>query len=340
MDNQLIKPVLKSPDLEPKLFYRFNFKGKRYYSEVNKVTENIKFYPSVTTIIGKVVPTSPFIEMMMKEKGKDFNAWFNEYGHKGTFVHNEINNYLLTHLFDMDTLDERVYQYLVANKYTYNVDDWVYELRPKLTAMLKFIKDYNLTPLLCEGVVKFESDEFRLASGVDFWGFAGAVDFLGYADIPEEVEVGTGEYFKSGPRAGTEKTEKQIIKKRKLCLIDWKSGNNSDYKNYTFQQHMYAMAIEQTYGLQVEEVITVNPKEFKDGNVPNYNVTNHKEKFNLELLLSYINIYFWDHHVEPTKVQDWSGQLNGEDTIDSIFRYKTALEYAKEKFEKTKEALV
>lgn len=317
---ELIQPDFVSPELKetfdllPK-FFRTNVAKMRHYLRITN--NSVKWFPSVTTVISKAVPDGDGLNMLRTQKGENFHSWMNELAHQGTFIHKEIGDYLRTEKFSWEFFETRVKAYLEKHNVThYDLESWIYTLRPKIVALLRFIKEMKVTPLANEIVVSYEDREKGLC-------YAGAIDLIGYVNVREKGYH--GEVYKSGTKKGEPKETYQEA--RKLMIIDFKSGT-SFFKTYGMQLKMYKMALEQSTGLKVDGIMNVCPKEYKNGNQPNYNykIWEDSEVKNVE---TYLELFF-DEYKRPEKVAVFKGEMNGQDGIDSIFSYKEADEYVKD----------
>ena len=79
-----------------------------------------------------------------------------------------------------------------------------------------------------------------------------------------EIEVETGEFYKTGAKKGQPKTEKKKIKRcrRIFAILDFKSNRKGNfYDEYAFQLELYRRMILENYGkiLEIEEIYNFAP---------------------------------------------------------------------------------
>ncbi|MCX6145738.1 MAG: hypothetical protein NTW25_00585, partial [Candidatus Kapabacteria bacterium] len=236
--------------------YRWDDKFKRYYFEIDNVTDEVTFYPSVTTILSKVLPESEFLSMKKTELGKEYWTWMNELASQGTFIHQELAGFFETGTIDFTTIQDRIKNYILESKQQYSVSSWCRVVLPKIISFIKFAEECNVEPILIESTVKFNDDNLK---------WAGTIDLLAYIDINKKGFW--GDVYKSDATHGKKGDPKESTKVfRELCLIDFKSGT-ADIDSYAMQLQMYKLAIEQNMNIQIDNIVNVKPKEYKSGNV-------------------------------------------------------------------------
>jgi hypothetical protein len=317
---ELVKPEFISKAYENQFIpkspiFRFNYNSSRFYYQFDEADEPI-FYPSVTSILSDVVPESEFLKMKRMELGYDYNKWMGELAHQGTFIHKIISDYLISNSFDFSTLNQSVYEYFRENKRNYEVDTWLYAIRPKIASLIKFCIESKIEPIAIESIVTYKDDKYK---------YAGAVDIIAYATVEERGYF--GEFFKSGERAGQPKETKSIF--RKLVAIDIKSGTSGFYESNALQLKMYEKAINQTFGLELQGLINVQPVKWNNGNEPNYKQEDQINNVDLHYLDNLLSIYFKNYE-DPEQIAIFEGKLTKEDNIfKNIFEYVNVKEYVK-----------
>ena len=290
---ELMKPMFNKKKLELPVLMRWNNRGDRYYFDIDYSNDEVTFYPSVTTLLGKVLPESEFLSGEKTKRGTEYWTWMNELADQGTFIHQEVTNYLINKVIDFDLLYDRVLTFIYGTKKNYDAYYWLRIVTPKIVSFLKFIKEWEVEPLFIETTFKYKD-------GNNKW--AGTVDLLAYATVIDKKNTS-----------------------RHLCLIDWKSGLNA-YDSNAYQLQMYKMAIEQATGLVIEKLINVNPVKYLSGNTPNFKITNWSDNSNLQNLNHLLPLAM-ALGLEPTEVAIFSGKFTPDDYINSIYRMVDAKEH-------------
>ena len=326
---ETLSPDFLTPAMQEKLenlptMYRMNYNHSRYYVKVED--GRVEWYPSVTSIIGQVIPKSVGLELLMMEKGKQFQSWMAELAHQGTFIHNQIGNYILRQelsknytdsetflIYSFFDFQDKVKSYFQDKRLNYDVKNWDIELKPKVVSLIRFIQEYDVEPLAVEMIVNYQDDLVQ---------FAGALDLLAMITVEEKGEW--GELYKSGPQKGLPKiTKKQV---RKLAIIDFKSGTSGFFPEYGIQLEMYAKALYQMTGIKVDCIMNVAPTKFMNGNTPGYNVKDWTGQIDEDKIEDMFRIFGRDYK-KPEQIVSYDGEINPGDDISSIFRYQEADEF-------------
>lgn len=296
-------------DCMNKLF-RFNHKGMRNYVTVEN---DVQIYQSVTSIIDKIMPSDFLINKRGEMGNKAYFEWLNELARMGTFIHIKIADYMLTHEFNIDMLYYEIEQYFYENRYQYDAWLWHRIITPKIISMIGFVKDYNVKPIAIEMPVYHAH-----------FGYAGMLDLLCELDVEYKVE--TGEKHKNG------RPVYEIQYRREIALIDFKSGTSGQYLSYKLQLQMYFEALKYMFNADFKghvKLINVMPKEWKQGNLPNYQV--YTQNYNSSLIAMNVKqaMDFWnrvrcefmlrseydEQHKEDT-ITVFKGSLNSKNTVE------------------------
>lgn len=251
---ELVQPEFASVK-EFKGLYRFNKGGKRFYFDL--INDEIKLFPSVTSLIDKVCPfpKNVVIELVDREGGsKEYYKFMRTKAAYGTIMHICINKYLtsgkdyetrsLTQATIENVIEEICDKSRVApHKYKY----WADEIKADVRCLIMFLVEHRFEPVLIEGTGYFANE--------NYW-FAGAMDLIGYMDIV--VKGFFGEVYKSGVNKDMPKESKKT--ERVLALVDWKSGKKGFFPAHAIQLKMYSM-IAQEIGLNIQRMFNVAPNE-------------------------------------------------------------------------------
>lgn len=251
----------------PIKLYRLETKEGRYYYEYDD-NGRPRFYISVTTFIQDGLPTEYGLMKWIADTGWDESRRFaQERAYYGTFMHGEFTPLMLTGEYNLDTLPDRMFQYMQANRITENFMLNEDMLKSDVLAFAQFIIDYEVEPLAIEIVLPHPD------------GYAGAIDFVGMITITEKGEI--DDVYKSGPKKGQKKIGD--VKRRVRAIIDYKSGRKGFHSNHVVQLEAYLnMWNEHFPEFPVEKIYNFAPKDWR-GSTPTYTLTDQTAKMDREL---------------------------------------------------------
>ena len=259
------KDALREPNYKLK---RFNKDGKRYYYKRDDFNR-IYYYPSVTTLLGDVVPENEYLEKWKEEQGpvmaKYIMEWKAEYG---TIMHILIAYFLVNKKINLNSLTS----IFDISKYKHWNDDWVYELQSDLAAFAKFANDVELKPLAIE--VMLCSEKYKIA---------GAIDLV--AEITYN--------------------KKRII----VLIDFKSSRKNYSSISHELQLGYYKAMWEENFpNYKIDKIYNWKPKDFRTA-TPTYTLTDQSEKCDVTTLEAYHTIYYSKNIVKPADVKVISGDL-------------------------------
>ncbi|MCU0414191.1 MAG: hypothetical protein MUE91_07310 [Ignavibacteriaceae bacterium] len=264
-----VNPAFKSTIKVPKV-YRFNQHNNRHYLTVDDfnpedtiIPKNlVKFFPSVTNIIDKTMPTSFGKLKIIGELGlKGYYKFMRERAFYGTLIHILIADYLRSansrheRWFEFDSIPGRVSLYIEEHNIDFDTTNWVYEVKKDLASLIQFCIDYEVEPIAVEIVGIYDDGKYR---------FGGALDLPCECSIP--VKDFYGDVYQSGKNKGEPKETKQ--KQRLKALIDFKSGKHGFFPDHGVQLGMYDLIAEKSLGIKFDRLLNVAPYDWKD--VPTY----------------------------------------------------------------------
>lgn len=315
----------------PRQIYRIdNHKsGRLYFTLTEDPNLPARFYLSVTEMISKTTPTSPWLIKWISDMGYEAAEQYkNERASYGTFMHMIFQEYLIDKEFDLQSIDERIPGYLQECKHPANLaNSWINDLKQDIIGFAEFVRAHNVKPLAIELVLA--SDEM---------GVAGMMDL--YCEMDVEVNGFFGEVFKSGARAGQEKeTKKQI---RTKALLDFKSGRKGIYDSHAIQLEAYRrLLLENFPQLQGEDIMLFNycPNDWRLN--PGYTLKDQTENPVIRKFDHLIEIGRIESGRIKTEYTQYEGLLQfGEDPKECIINYDLhhkALEYASKDSESDEE---
>jgi len=224
--------ALKEP---PYRIYQLNTDGHRYYYRF--VNGEPVFYPSVTTILKQVMPTSPFLIQWMLANGaegatekRDLAAAY------GTFMHIQFEQLIINRNYDFDKVPEVLKTYLESENLPDKVFwDWADKIRKDVLAFAQFVKDWNVKPLAIEiGLVHPQ------------YHYAGCVDMPCVLTDPKK-----GDTFRA--------------------IVDFKSGRKGFWEEHELQLHLYKDMWNVNFpDTPIERVFNFSPKDWRKDK-PTYN---------------------------------------------------------------------
>lgn len=224
--------ALKEP---PYRIYQLNTDGHRYYYRF--VNGEPVFYPSVTTMLKQVMPTSPFLIKWMLENGaegatekRDLAAAY------GTFMHIQFEQLIINRSYDFDKVPELLKTYIESENLPDKVFwDWADKIRKDVLAFAQFVKDWNVKPLAIEiGLVHPQ------------YHYAGCVDMPCVLTDPKK-----GDTFRA--------------------IVDFKSGRKGFWEEHELQLHMYKDMWNVNFPDDpIERVFNFSPKDWRKDK-PTYN---------------------------------------------------------------------
>jgi len=251
-------------DIPTPILYRMTVAGKRVYYEMGADGYPIIYDGATNNIANGYCDTSGALEKWKNEmrlKGKDPDEYANYRADLGTIMHYLFGLYLtgvnikLIPTWIRKVVKEaklRIDKYRMERILVDNID----ELIEDLISFAIFCKERHVKPVLIEKMLR--SSRLKVASSVD------AVVEMDSEPETVEIEVETGEFYKTGAKKGQPKTEKKKIKRcrRIFAILDFKSNRKGNfYDEYAFQLELYRKMILENYGkiLEIEEIYNFAP---------------------------------------------------------------------------------
>lgn len=251
-------------DIPTPVLYRMTVAGKRVYYEMDVDGYPIIYDGATNNIANGYCDTSGALEKWKNEmrlKGKDPDEYANYRADLGTIMHYLFGLYLtgvnikLIPTWIRKVVKEaklRIDKYRMERILVDNMD----ELIEDLISFAIFCKERHVKPVLIEKMLR--SRRLKVASSVD------AVVEMDSELEMVEIEIETGEFYKTGAKKGQPKTEKKKIKRcrRIFAILDFKSNRKGNfYDEYAFQLELYRRMILENYGkiLEIEEIYNFAP---------------------------------------------------------------------------------
>lgn len=231
---------------EPKYkLYQLNSYGHRYYYRYEGTTP--VFYPSVTTLLKQVMPTSPFLIKWMVENGTDGATEKRDLAAAyGTFMHAQFETLLINRRYDFDTVPANLLSYMEQN----NLPEKFYgeslaKIRKDVCAFAQFVKDYNVRPLAVEIALVYPD-----------------CHYAGMLDLP---------CLMTDPKTGNEFP----------AIVDFKSGRKGFYEEHELQLALYRDMWNVNYPeMPITRIFNFAPKDWR-GVKPTYTLKEQTESPNI-----------------------------------------------------------
>lgn len=224
--------------------YQLNSDGYRYYYRFNPEGEP-EFYPSVTTLLKQVMPTSPALIDWMIANGKEGAAEKRDLAAAyGTLMHTEFESLIINRRYDFDDVPAIVASYIERENLPEKVfNEWVIRIRKDVLAFAQFVRDYNVRPLAVEiGLVHPD------------YHFAGCID------LP---------CIMMDPKSG----------EKYAAIVDFKSGKKGFWEEHELQLHLYRMMWNVNYpNMPIARLFNFAPKDWRTK--PTYNLKDQTDSVN------------------------------------------------------------
>jgi hypothetical protein len=251
---------------------RMDYHGSRYYyREING--EN-RFYMSVTTMIKKALPTSPFLIKWIADMGIDAaNEFAKMRADYGTIMHIAFAKLALERTFNLDQLENFVAARIseeCPNRLS-RLTEWVEELEKDILAFAQF---------MIECKVKVKGVELMVCS--DRLQLAGAVDM--YVEMTLEEMGFHGEVYKADGKHGKKGDPKRTKGPVTFdALIDFKSGKKGFYEENEIQLGAYRELMTDNFATPYDmRIFNFAPNAWRDA--PTYKLKEQSESKNLAKL--------------------------------------------------------
>jgi len=295
----------------PEPIYKLESGGLRYYYDFDEDGAP-RFQPSVTTLISKVLPTSPHLMKWAAQMGwEQAEAYKMERARYGTIMHILIKLFLLGN--DID-LDAPLYEPLAETGYfndgapnTATPDElnkWEHELKKDLLAFAQFRIDYDVKPL----AIEMPLISHKIGVG-------------GCLDMPCTMRVPIKGAFGSKLKTGKNKGKKKVItiRRKMRALVDFKSGRNGFYQSSEAQLHIYrALWNEKHPNMKINRVFNWSPKDWR--NEPGYNLKDQTQSSIAEQLPLLLKLGAMQFRQQSKSIAIFSGVLGLNSQPGKLFK--------------------
>jgi len=233
------KNALREPEYR---IYQLNQEGYRYYYRY--IDGEVEYYPSVTTLLRQVMPTSPQLINWMLDNGREGSIEKRDTAAAyGTFMHAQFERLIINRTYDFDAVPGIVEEWLKRE----NLPDklffeWARIIRKDVLAFAQFVKDYNVKPLAIEiGLVHPEGH------------------YAGCVDMPCLMTI-KGEEFPA--------------------IVDFKKGRKGFWEEHEIQLALYRDMWNVNFpALPIERIFNFSPKDWRKS--PTYNLKEQTNSVNI-----------------------------------------------------------
>lgn len=231
--------------------WQLNTKGGRYYYTFNPEGEPV-FFPSVTTILRRVMPENKFLTDWKLSKGKEeAEAYTMERASYGTFIHGQLASLAAMGEYDLDGVRDALVEFVAREKLPAGfVDAHEDEAKADIVAFARWMWDYDVKPYAIE-VALFSP------SG----GYAGMIDLACNLRIISRTE-------EAEKRAKAGDDEKKLAKiaeaaaQRIDAIVDFKTGKKGFYDEYAIQLELYRRMWNENFTRPIERIFNIAPKDW------------------------------------------------------------------------------
>lgn len=271
--------------------------GKRTYFEIKK-DGSIRFYPGITGLLKKVMPTPwALIEWIAKNGLDDSTTLRDEAADYGTAMHIVFAAYLLGDPIDFDEL---------PNKLPKWNPEWKNKLQSDLLAFAAFVFEHNVKPLAIEAMIR--SDKF---------GYACTVDLVC------NMTIGTGQ---------NGKILKKDAPKHIVAVVDFKSGRKGFYESHEIQAEACRHAWNESgIGPQATHSFNWSPKEWT-GSEPTWNLKDQTSALAMMKLEHYVALWYADNDPEPKPLRIYDSVIAMGSNVEQCFRDVPVTEIIRRKY--------
>jgi hypothetical protein len=267
----------------PEVLYRTQHNGNRYYYTISN---NIfKKYPSVTTVLDKVMPTSEYLIKWISqygwEKAQDIKVQKAQYG---TLLHILISQYLVDQKFNADALEAVIATYKYSNNISFDTSSWCDELKKDIYAFHVFAAKYEVEPIAIS--IMLLSDKLKIA---------------GELDMVIKMRVGTGvngTILKNDIKVDKSGVIKEDKTRVVTAILDIKSGRHGFYPSNEAQLHLYKGMWDENFPhIPIDALYNWAPKSWNEE--PDYTLKEQSTSNESKKIQHYIDLFQIDEDNNP-----------------------------------------
>jgi hypothetical protein len=211
----------------------------------------------ITSLLGMVMPTSPFITQWKIDRADSWEDELNAASEYGTMLHVLYQQWLTKHNIPQELIDA-ARDIAIKNDMGYDMVD------KDILSFLAFVEQYNIKPMLIEAMI--------LSEPINGESYAMTLDLLCELEVDEtHIETIEDGVYKSGERKGQPRiVETKVTEKvKKIAICDFKSNTGGKdrkqfYLSHAYQLHAAKKAVEFTYPeVKVDMIMNFAPNAWK-----------------------------------------------------------------------------
>lgn len=277
----------------PRSLYRIDGRGVRWYYQ----PDADQFYPSVTSVIRRTMPTPPGLIQWMVSNGDKADQVRDERAAYGTWLHIQIADLLITGEYDLDMMGESIERAAKAEGFDPRSLSWYDDGRKDILAFAAFADRHSLKPIAVEAVLSSSQ------------GYAGAID------IVCEMSIG------SGAGGNFIKRDADTGGRRIRAIIDVKSGRKGFYEEHEIQLAMYRDMWEENYpSLPIDRVFNWSPKDWRSA--PSWTLKDQTESPSTAKIPHLIELFRISGGTGPGDHLSVSGKIRRGCDLTQHYRYE------------------
>ena len=129
---------------------QLNARGQRFYYVADE--EGVELYPSVTTILKRVMPENRILTDWKVALGKEASeAYTMERARFGSFVHGQLQSLMINRTYNLDSMREALSKYAERESLPVSfAEEHIDEAKYDMLSFARWMKDYDVRPLAVE----------------------------------------------------------------------------------------------------------------------------------------------------------------------------------------------
>ena len=231
--------------------WQLNSRGGRYYYTMHPTTGEPIFFPSVTTILRKVMPENKFLTEWKLSKGKEeAEAYTLERASYGTFIHGQLAELAALRKYNLDEVRDRLTDFVNREKLAYGfIDAHEDEAKADIKAFAKWMWEYDVRPYAIE--VSLFSQK----------GYAGMIDLACNLRTVSRSDEAAARAKAAGDEKKLAKIDAAIG--RIDAIVDFKTGKKGFYDEYAIQLELYRRMWNENFPARpIERIFNIAPKDW------------------------------------------------------------------------------
>lgn len=225
---------------------QLNARGQRFYYLLGE--RGAVLYPSVTTILRKVMPENTHLTDWKLNLGREESeAYALERARFGTFVHGLLAELVVSRKLDLDGIKERLARYIEKEKLPLSFMEHEEEAKFALLSFAKWMHDYDVRPLAVE--ISLYHPEL---------GFAGMLDL-----VCDMRTIPLSEVAKMREKKGDKWTEEDecACSARVRAIVDFKTTTKDFRDEHAIQLGLYKMMWDATFpDTPIDALANISPR--------------------------------------------------------------------------------